>query len=320
MSQMPDRIPKYDELPVISENGERHNRGIFGQDDELGTINFLTPERVRKAASLVHTGAVFNLCLPLNQPNPPLNPGRKPYRHTFLVLDHNLRDDVVDNFYPQASSQIDGLQHLRYPEFGFYNGRQDAEIAQGVLSIQRWAEHGIAGRGVLIDVPRYLAKQGTHFSPQESFAIMPDLLSAVAASEGVVFQPGDILLLRTGWLGFYLQLTQAERVSLAAVKLSEFSNPGLYAGREMAAFLWNHQVAMVAADTRAVEQVPRQRDVGWLHHRLIPLLGMPLGEFWFLEELAKDCAEDGIYQFMVVVIPWNMPEGVGSPANAVAIK
>ena len=89
----------------------------------------------------------------------------------------------------------------------------------------------------------------------------------------------------------------------------------------MAAFLWDHRIAAVAADNIGVEKMPGDLYYQFpLHNLVLCLLGMPLGEFWNLEALATDCAEDGVYECLVVSVPLNVPGGIGSPANAVAIK
>ncbi|MCS7207853.1 MAG: cyclase family protein [Dehalococcoidia bacterium] len=313
-------LPRYAELPVIPATGDRHCWGVFGPDDQLGTINFLTPERVRRAVGLVRRGQVFNLSLPLNQPHPPLVPGRQRYRHTLFSPDRNARDEVLDNFYPQFSTQIDGLRHIRYREFGFYGGRQDEDIARGALGIEHWARHGIVGRGVLLDVARWMAQQGRPLDPRQTFPIFPQHLEATARAQSVALEEGDILLVRTGWLGWYLSLAEGERATIGNMLDNTLATPGLDASLEMAAWLWDHRIALVAADNVAVESLPVRREVGFLHRRLIPLLGMPLGEFWDLDALAEDCARDGVYAFLVVAVPLHLPGGVGSPANAIAIK
>ena len=91
--------------------------------------------------------------------------------------------------------------------------------------------------------------------------------------------------------------------------------------RAMAAWLWNNRVAAVATDSPAVEPLPMDfMDEGLLHYRALPLLGLPLGELFILAPLAKDCAEDGRYEFMLVSAPLHVEGGVASPPNAVAIK
>ena len=96
--------------------------------------------------------------------------------------------------------------------------------------------------------------------------------------------------------------------------------PGLYAGEEMAEYLWDRGVVGVVTDNPAVEVVPGSREAGSLHRRLIPLLGFALGELFDLEALAADCAGDGRYSCLFVGVPLNLPGGVGSPGNAIAIK
>jgi kynurenine formamidase len=57
-----------------------------------------------------------------------------------------------------------------------------------------------------------------------------------------------------------------------------------------------------------------------LHRVLIGLLGFAIGELWNLEDLAQDCATDGVYEFLLASAPLNVTGGIGSPANALAIK
>jgi hypothetical protein len=90
----------------------------------------------------------------------------------------------------------------------------------------------------------------------------------------------------------------------------------------MAAYLWNLHVAAVAADNSALEAWPpasREAD-GFMHMTLIPLLGMPIGKLWWLDDLAVDCAADRRYEFFFTSAPLNVPGGVGSPPNALAIR
>ncbi|MCI0814833.1 MAG: cyclase family protein, partial [Chloroflexi bacterium] len=154
-------LPSYDELPVKEGAPPQSAWGLWGDDDELGCLNLLTPERVAAAAGLVRKGAVFPLNLRIDRPDPPLY-GRGRVRHTITGEGSDSRDDHLDSFWPQASSQWDGLRHIRHPEYGFYNGVRDDEIVAGdggKLGIEKMARRGIAGRGVLLDVARHFAAQ-----------------------------------------------------------------------------------------------------------------------------------------------------------------
>jgi kynurenine formamidase len=95
--------------------------------------------------------------------------------------------------------------------------------------------------------------------------------------------------------------------------------PGLEPTQRMVEWLWDHHVAAVASDTAGVEALSPDPEF-FLHLALLPLLGMPLGEFWVLDALARDCANDGQYACLLVSVPLNLRGGVGSPPQAVAIK
>ena len=140
-------LPKFSQLPLVGQTGERHTWDVFGRGDQLGTINLLTPDRVKRAATLVRTGKVINLNLPLNFPITLYGGFRSGYRH-HIEVNRGGRDDYVDNFAMQGSSQWDSLRHIRFREFGYYGGRQDPDLdGKGELGIENWARHGIIGRG-----------------------------------------------------------------------------------------------------------------------------------------------------------------------------
>jgi kynurenine formamidase len=225
----------------------------------------------------------------------------------------------VDGFFLQASSQWDSLLHIRAGKAGWYKGRQQEPqeyVEAGGAGLEAWADHGIVARGVLLDICSYLAERGEQIRVGQSRSFAPELLADVAAQQGVSFQTGDILLIRTGWLASYLGADAAERERLADC----WEVPGLEAGEATAAFLWDTGCAAVAADNPSIEVAPGDPSVGWLHRRLIPMLGFALGELWNFEELAAASAADGRYTSCVVAVPLNLPAAVGSPANALAIR
>ncbi|MDT7554848.1 MAG: hypothetical protein QOI16_3384, partial [Pseudonocardiales bacterium] len=205
--------PKYRDLPIIEATGEHHAWDHFGRDDQLGTVNFLTPERIRAAAAEVHDGLVVNLSLPLNLPDPPMAGGRGQFHHTVL-RSRSGRDDYVDGFYLQGSSQWDGLQHIRYREFGYYGGREEEALDEGALGMDVLARKGIVGRGVLVDVERHLRERSTPADPQRKLKIGVDLIEETLLGQGCVVAPGDVMLLRTGWVTWYLSLDADGREAL----------------------------------------------------------------------------------------------------------
>lgn len=317
------RVPPFRELPVNPVMGLRHAWGVFGDDDQLGRVNLLTPEVVAAAAGEIRRGAVFNLSLPLDVPMRATDgsdsSGRNAYRHTIVKPSRHAQDDYLDGFYLQGSSQWDSLRHIRAREFGYYNGVTDeAEEGGDRLGIEHWARHGIVGRGVLLDVARWAAESGRPLPSDEAVPIMVADLEATLAHQNVQPRAGDILMLRTGYVEAYRRRSPQEQQRLVHVARSP--HPGLYAGEEMAEFLWDSGAAAVVADNVAVEVVPGSPEVGFLHKNLIPLLGFAVGELFDLSALAADCAADGRYTCFFTAAPLNLPGGVGSPANALAIK
>jgi kynurenine formamidase len=316
-----DKLPRYDALPGRAGAPAGASWGVFGDDDQVGTVNFLGPERVREAAALVRTGRVFPLNLELHLPDPPLFHFRKPMRHDVFCIPDSFEiawDDRVE-LAPQASSQWDGLTHVRDPEAGFYNGAQPEHLTgtEGTRNgIEHWARRGIVGRGVLADVPRFMEGAGRAWNPVEPDEISLDDLEAVIRSQGLTLRPGDVLLLRTGFVHAYRGLTRSQREALAA----DARAAGLKPNDPFPQFFWDHRIAAIAADNIAVERWPIDPEKGFLHIQLIAHLGMALGEMWDLDALAEDCAADGVYECMVMSAPLNLRGGVGSPPNALAIK
>jgi kynurenine formamidase len=291
-------------------------------DPRLGSLELLTPERVAAAARLVRTGTRFALDLPLDQPSPPFF-GRQAYRHEVFSLGTDyVFDDKLDNYFPQSSTQWDGFGHFGHPAKGFFGGRTGADIEAKTLGVDAWAETGIAGRGVLLDVARHAG-----IAPDTPSPIGPDLLTATAAAQGVEVRTGDILCVRVGWLGWYRGLDPAGREAVASgsrdYRFEQFRTPGLAPGPAIAEYLWDHGVAAIAVDNPGVEpfgsDVIRTPD-DTVHTRVLALLGIPLGEFFDLDDLADHCAGDRVYEFLFTSKPLGIPGGLGSPPNALAIK
>ncbi|MES2171669.1 MAG: cyclase family protein [Actinomycetota bacterium] len=309
-----DGYPRYDELRLIDALGGRVSWGVFGSDDEVGALNFSTPERRVAAAAEVQRGVHFNLSLPLDEPEPAKTVNRSRYRHLVFSPERNVQDDVIDNFYPQGSSQLDGLRHVEAREFGFYNGisEHDAGPLGTRLGVDRWADHGIFSRGVLVDLAKHWEAQGIEIGFEGGPVAGPELVDEVLDAQGVQVQEGDTLLIRTGYMAAYYAISREERRELPR------KWAGLSALEPMAAWLWDHRVSLIGADNPAVEARPG--DPGYLHRRAIPMLGLGLGEMLVLDDLAADCARDGRYSFLFAAVPLNLPGGVGTPANAFAMK
>jgi kynurenine formamidase len=311
-------VTAYDDLPVLPASGVRHSWDVFGRDDTLGTINRLTDEVVRDAAAVVELGTRVNLSLALELPDPPLF-GREQFTHHVYAHGRNEWDERVDGLYSHASTQWDGLQHVRAREDGFYSGLgDDPQPRSQRLGIDHWARRGIIGRGVLVDVAAWGGGGWDAFADR---AVEADELAQVLTAQGTSLRPGDILCIRFGWVDRYLALDGEARSTLSVRSTDPTTRAwaGLRAGDDTARFLWDSGVAVVACDNPAVEVAPGSASDGSLHRQLIPGLGFALGELFDFGELARTCARLGRYDFLFTSIPLNITGAVGSPASAVAV-
>lgn len=122
--------PSFEDLPLHQGDPTASAWGLWGDDDELGTLNLLTPETVAKAAQEARSGLVVSLNLPLNSPLLPMNPRRTPCHHSIIAKGYANDDELHLN--TQSSTQWDGLRHYPYqieqPK-RYYNGTTDADIS-----------------------------------------------------------------------------------------------------------------------------------------------------------------------------------------------
>ncbi len=288
--------------------GQPNNWGRWGDDDQRGCLNLLTPERVAAAATLARTGKRFALGLPIGGPSK--MPGYRPpplhlFSQTtgdFVLGDGRLQysdDHLVLAL--QATTQLDGFGHVGSGDVlynGFWAGLVTASSGARRLGIHNLAD-GIAGRAVLLDLALEGRLPGGH-------AIEADALQAAADAQGVAVGAGDIVLIRTGHLGWLLEGNE---------------EAGGAPGLTYRALPWLHErdVAMVACDNLACEVLPAEGPLPF-HVGALRDLGLLIGELFDLDALATDCAADGVYEMFFVAPPLPVVNAVGSPLNPVCIK
>lgn len=294
---------------------EISNWGRWGDDDEKGTLNFVTPETVKAALHAVRTGRRYELSIPVGDEGPQTGWMRRinPV-HTMTVTPHDwdTPDGVVvsDDFIAmplQSGTQLDGLTHVGY-DGAFYNG-----VPADAVTTARGATRnavdatlpGFAGRAVLLDVA---ALDGGEWLAAGRSVTAADLERAEEAA-GVRLRTGDALLVRTGWL-------RKGRTEGWKGWLEE--EPGL--DPDCAAWIHDRELAMVACDNWGVEVLPADDGPVPLHAVLIRDLGMMLGEMWNLDELADACRADGVWEFFLTAAALRITGGVGSPVSPVAIR
>ena len=314
---------------ILDEYCERFNNwGRWGPDDERGTANYITPEKVAAAARLVRKGAVISLALPYDAQGPQTG-GLGRFNPIHLMLrtgsDHALgvqrtggrprprgfggADDIV--IMPlQSGTQWDALSHI-HRHGKMWNG-YDSALVTAAGAERNGIEHlraTLVGRGVLLDVARFKGVEAL----ERGYPITADDLQGTAERQGVTVDEGDIVLVRTGEMGRCLREGDWDGYAGGdAAGLSLHTAPWLYERR----------IAALATDTWGVEVRPNELPDSFqpLHLVTIVHMGLILGEIFALEDLAADCAADGMYEFLFVGPPLPFTGAVGSPLNPVAIK
>jgi kynurenine formamidase len=314
------------------------NWGKWGDSDEVGTLNYITPEKVIAASRLVKRGRSFPLCAPFDADGPWSGSffRRNPIRTMIMhggdehIASHlegfggsvgeavkamyqgpmRFADDViVMNL--QSGTQWDALSHVWY-ESKLYNGYPAASVTGlGATrnGIERVAERGqVVTRGVLLDVAHRHGLK--HLAPNT--IVTPEELEATEKAQRMKVEPGDVVMVRTGWWQRFVETRNGEEFLTGS--------PGL--SWRCAEWLHNRKAAAVACDNVAVEVSPPEIEGTTLLFHMLALreMGMMLGEMWDLGALSADCAQDGVYECMLVAQPLLLPGAVGSPVNPLAIK
>ena len=292
------------------------NWGRWGPDDERGTLNFITPEHVRRAAGLVKSGRSVSMAIPINTIAGPDNQNPAIHHMTQMfdvdIGSGSLRfgmDFLGMSCHGDCHTHIDALCHIAYGGH-VYGGRPESLLtSQGArgLDIAAYA-NGIVGRGVLLDIPRL---RGTDWlEPGE--AVTRAELEAAERAEGVRLGQGDILVFRTGH--------HRRRLERGAWD-NGYTGEGK-AGLHVDTIPWMHErrIAAFLPDGDG-ETVPSTVDgIQYPIHPLqIVAMGMVASDSLNLEDLARACEEEKRWEFMVVAEPLRLPGGTGSPFNPIAL-
>jgi len=326
---------------------EGSNWGDFGEDDQLGRLNLITAEKIRTAALEIQTGERFCLSLPLDLPGGnALNAGRHPPKlqatlrgskeNSNYALSNdfpNFVDVISDDavfLHTQYSSQWDGLSHVGQEfdadcdgvaEAVYYNGYRadrhigmsanDGQMKAAALGIEKMAEIGMQGRGVLVDLEGEFGR--------DPVSVGYDDLMRVMEKTGATVEEGDMLCLHTGFAQMLVEMGgQPDKDKL-------HSSCAALNGRDPKLLNWitDSNLSVIIADNYAVEVYPAAKGEGCcaalpLHEHCLFKLGIHLGELWHLTPLSNWLKANNRTRFFLTAPPLRLPGAVGSPANPVA--
>jgi kynurenine formamidase len=292
------------------EKAQDWTKSKWGPEDEIGAANYMTPELVLKAASLVKTGKTYALGIPVDSKTPAYPP--RSFKITIVQPGQagsagigpnkaTYNDDIIDTWVG-IGSQIDGLGHLGV-EHVYYNGNKLADFADptGLKKLGIEKVPPIVTRGVLLDMAAYydtdIVKEGTAFNTKE--------IEEAAKKQGVEIRQGDVVIFHTGWLG----LIGRDDKRYGA------GEPGV--GVEGAKYLTSKGVVAVGADTWAVEAIPFETpNVFEVHQILLAKNGTYILENMDTAALARDKG----YEFLFVLGQPRWRGGVQSMINPIAIR
>lgn len=284
--------------------------GRWGPADERGAANLLTPDRVRDAVGTVQTGEVVSLGLPLDA-RTLVPPGRSPMQHAMtrdagdyaiggkLLGRSRFSDDLVI-LGTHTGTHVDALAHVWYGE-ELYNGFDQASVrSTGARRCGIDKLGPLVGRGIMIDVAEHV---GLRCLPVD-FGVDGEILAAACADASLEPSPGDIALVRTGWLGAH----GADPEGYFA------GEPGVTV--DGAAWLAERDVAAIGCDNYAVERLGDGSPGGFpVHELLLRDRGIPLIEGVVLDELSKRRARE----FLFVATPLPLTGGTASPVAPIAV-
>ncbi len=294
--------------------GEKFWPSEFGADDQQGATNWITPEKVVRAASLVTAGRTYQLGR-IYEHGMPI-PGKRHFSLTIPGLPTGLpsgsnqvvsNDELFSGEIGQVGTQFDGLGHVGVRIDGedyFYNGNKLSEFGDPYGLKKLGVEHAgvFFTRGILLDV---CALRGNDRLPA-GYVISADELQSCLERDNLEIEAGDVVLIRTG----HGKLWMRDNETYGA------GEPGI--GLEAAKFLTDRKVSMIGADTWAIEAVPPERDdlAFPVHQWDLTKNGVYHIENLDLEPLAAD----GVYEFCFVFSPLRLKGATGSPGNPIAVR
>ena len=328
MAETDDRSPADEDEAIIRRYiAECSNWGRWGADDQAGTWNLVGPEQIKHAASLVKQGKTIPLSLPYYKDGPQTGSwGRfNPILYAAFTgtdVATGQQDLVALGLTPrpgvgfsdhtvimptQSGTQWDCLNHVFW-EGKMYNNRPAEEISAAGSAhngVEHVADKGVA-RGVLADIARHKGVD----SLEPGYAITSDDIEGFLESKDIEILPGDALFVRTGFLG-------ARRGDWGDYAGGDAPGISLHA----APWIRRKDIAALASDTWGLEVRPNE--IGYyqpLHAVLLVHTGLAFGEIFDLDALADDCAQDGVYAFMLVAPHLPITGSSGTPVGALALK
>jgi len=307
--------PTASEVAALFERTKRW--GQWGPEDQRGALNFISPTEVRAAAASVRFGESIGCGLPLSTIEGVDNPS--PAQH-HMIADGSTQPMVTSaglecsldflgvSCHGMSVSHLDAFCHV-FVDGLMWNGKPATDVGPtgAAYNDVSASSDGIVGRGVLLDIPRWLGRPW--LEPDE--VVTPDELDACAHAQGVSVRRGDVVLVTTG--------RQARRAAAGPWNPSDPGLAGLH--HDCVEWVFDREIAVLGGDGVS-DPLPGTRNGGWpmpLHQCCLVGMGVHLLDNLALEQLAKRCDAHAAWSFLFCAGPLNMSGATGSAVNPTAI-
>ena len=282
------------------------NAGRWGRDDEMGTLNYITPAKRVAAAALVKTGDVVSVGRDLSTKQTKTN--SQPVSHIMMFSDPNspsCGDSFTIASHGMVVTHMDALCHFSWHD-QLYNGRKRSEslTAAGAKWGSIYAQRqGIFTRGVLLDVA---AARGVPWYKSDEYVTAADF-EAAETRQRVRVEPGDAIFVRTGM----------ERMEGELGEQDIYPRAGLHA--ECVEWMHNRQVSVYGGDCIEKLPYPSESFTSAVHMIVLASMGLPILDWPSLTELAKTCERLNRWDYLLTTAPLRLPGGTASPINPLCI-
>jgi kynurenine formamidase len=310
---MPKELPTEDEVLGYFDTLSNWNR--WGAEDTRGTLNLITPEKVREAGTLVRDGVTVTCARPLSfEPSadavhgPPMRFMTRTGTEATPQGQAGASEYIGLVFHGLTVTHLDALCH-QFWDGKMYNGRPASEVTSTggapACAIDE-ARDGIVTKGVFLDIAEVRGKDWMDGGE----AVHPEDFEAAEELHGVRVTPGDALLLRTGWFN--------RRRNRGPIHPDAEGMPGMHAS--CLPWLRERDISILAADiSQEVWPAVYSKIPMPIHSVGIVALGLWLLDGLNCEELRETCKAQNRWEFMFVTSPLRLEGGTGSPVNPVAI-
>lgn len=333
--------PRWTKRPINSTWGD------WGENDQLGRLNLIGPEQVKKGISEVIEGKTFCLSLPLDFPGGNfVSPARLPpvikpvirnnslyYNYEWRQIDNRFTDIASDDkvlIHTQYSTQWDGLAHRgsMFDIYGdgklypvYYNGFRAGDnifvddqnkVKSNALGVDNMAIHGVQARGVLVNLYR-------HFGEIPRKEVGYKDLMKIFELDNIIIEQGDIICFWTGLDKIILEMNgQPKNKIKEACAVLDGLDP------ELLNWITTSGISAIVSDNVAIEAVGKKFSHDYigsnlpLHEHCLFKLGVHLGELWMLKDLSNWLEINNRNKFLLTAPPLRLPGAIGSPVTPIA--